>query len=126
MLAQSNLRLYTVVTLISFDANPSAFSEFNQTSSGQPIPYLKPFIQLSGTGEVCIPVDIASLGVPGVQDGTNATIQVQFNGGDGELYQVRVQCFEVDIPGLIDVSCSALISPLPPNPLTSLPAPTPR
>ncbi len=39
---------------------------------------------------MCIPVDIAALGINGVQNGTKATIMVQFNGGDGELYQVRV------------------------------------
>ncbi|KAG8907765.1 hypothetical protein FRB99_002264 [Tulasnella sp. 403] len=75
------------VTLISFDANPTSFSEFNTTSSGQNIPFLIPFVKLQGTGTVCMPVNIAALNIQGVTNGTNATIQVQFNGGDGNLYQ---------------------------------------
>jgi len=75
------------VTLISFDANPTNFAQFNTSPSGQSYGFLKPFIQLQGTGEMCVPVNISALGVSGVGDGTNATIQVQFNGGDGDLYQ---------------------------------------
>jgi len=75
------------VTLISFDQNPQNFSQFSTAPDGQSIPYLKPFIQLSGTGEMCVPVNVSALGIQGVGNGTNATIMVQFNGGDGELYQ---------------------------------------
>ncbi|KAG8920695.1 hypothetical protein FRC01_000637 [Tulasnella sp. 417] len=71
------------VTLISFSSDPQSFANFNTTANGQSIPYLKPYIQIQGTGEACYPVDVASLNIPGVQNGTNATIQIQFNGGDG-------------------------------------------
>ncbi|KAG8984283.1 hypothetical protein FRB94_006195 [Tulasnella sp. JGI-2019a] len=77
----------TFVTLISFDQNPSNFTSFNTTPSGKTYGYLKPFVQISGEGEMCVPVNISALGVPGVGEGTNATILVQFNGGDGSLYQ---------------------------------------
>ncbi|KAG9050272.1 hypothetical protein FS837_006713 [Tulasnella sp. UAMH 9824] len=93
------------VTLISFSNNPQSFTDFNTTANGGSIPYLKPFIQIQGTGEACIPVDVASLNVPGVQNGTNATIQVQFNGGDGWLYQ----CADVTLVSSTDIvprSCS--------------------
>ncbi|KAG8946175.1 hypothetical protein FRC04_012030 [Tulasnella sp. 424] len=93
------------VTLISFSSDPQSFTDFNTTSDGKAIPFLKPFIQIQGTGEACIPVDVASLNVPGVQNGTNATIQVQFNGGDGWLYQ----CADVTLvssTNIVPRSCS--------------------
>ncbi|BGP34266.1 hypothetical protein JCM10296v2_006081 [Rhodotorula toruloides] len=76
-----------VAVLISFDQNPSNFSAFNQTSEGQRYGLLKPFGRINGQGEFCFNVDIASLGVNGLQNGSVATIQVEFNGGDGALFQ---------------------------------------
>ncbi|KZT51058.1 hypothetical protein CALCODRAFT_153599 [Calocera cornea HHB12733] len=72
--------------VISFDQNPLNFSEFNMTASGQPLPFLEPYFTISYQGEACFPVDVLA-SIPGVANGTNATIQVYFNGGDGELYQ---------------------------------------
>ncbi|POY72390.1 hypothetical protein BMF94_4694 [Rhodotorula taiwanensis] len=72
---------------ISFDSNPSNFSAFNQTASGQQYGLLDPFGGISGTGEFCFRVDIASLGVSGLTNGSVATLQVEFNGGDGSLFQ---------------------------------------
>ncbi|KAG8920694.1 hypothetical protein FRC01_000636 [Tulasnella sp. 417] len=77
----------TFVALISFDADPQNFLDFNQTDDGTPIPLLKPFLALQGAGELCVPVNVSALGVPGVGPGTNATILIQFVGGDGTLYQ---------------------------------------
>ncbi|KAG8977128.1 hypothetical protein FRB90_008898 [Tulasnella sp. 427] len=77
----------TFVALISFDADPQNFEDFNHTDSGQQIPLLKPFLQLKGAGELCVPVNISALGINGVGPGSNATIMVQFTGGDGSLYQ---------------------------------------
>ncbi|KAF8529481.1 hypothetical protein JB92DRAFT_671243 [Gautieria morchelliformis] len=73
--------------LISFDSNPTTFQQFNTTSSGQSIPFLLPFTQMNAQGDACFPVNISSLGLPEVQNGANATIMVQFNGGDGDLFQ---------------------------------------
>ncbi|CEQ40742.1 SPOSA6832_02378, partial [Sporobolomyces salmonicolor] len=72
---------------ISFDQNPTSFADFNQTSSGQAYPMLMPFGTINGQGEWCFNVDVASLNVPNVGNGTLATIQVEFNGGDGILFQ---------------------------------------
>jgi hypothetical protein len=36
----------------------------------------------------CIPIEITSLGLAGVTDGANVTIEVVFNGPDGTLFQV--------------------------------------
>ncbi|KAG8946176.1 hypothetical protein FRC04_012031 [Tulasnella sp. 424] len=77
----------TFVALISFDADPQNFEDFNHTDAGQQIPLLKPFLQLKGPGELCVPVDVSALGINGVGPGTNATILIQFVGGDGSLYQ---------------------------------------
>ncbi|KAG9050273.1 hypothetical protein FS837_006714 [Tulasnella sp. UAMH 9824] len=77
----------TFVALISFDADPQNFLDFNQTDDGRPIPFLKPFLALQGAGELCVPVNVSALGVEGVGPGTNATILIQFVGGDGTLYQ---------------------------------------
>ncbi|BGP02238.1 hypothetical protein RTG_02416 [Rhodotorula toruloides ATCC 204091] len=76
-----------VAVLISFDQNPTNFSAFNQTSEGQGYGLLKPFGRINGQGEFCFNVDIASLGINGLQNGSVATIQVEFNGGDGALFQ---------------------------------------
>lgn len=47
-----------------------------------------PYFQTSGEGMFCFPIDIATSGVSGIQNGANVTIQVIFDGGDGVLYQV--------------------------------------
>ena len=48
-----------------------------------------PFFQVTGEGAFCFPVDLKAAGLDGVQDGTNVTLQFVFDGGDGELFQVR-------------------------------------
>ncbi|GAA5882889.1 hypothetical protein JCM3774_001378 [Rhodotorula dairenensis] len=72
---------------LSFDSNPTNFSQFNQTSSGQQYGLLDNFGSITGTGEFCFQVDVASLGVNGLSNGSVATLQVEFNGGDGSLFQ---------------------------------------
>ena len=81
--------LTTAAILISIEANPNSFALFNTSSTGVQLPFAVPFFTASGEGQACIPVDIGSLNIPGVQDGSNVTLQVQFNGGDGNLFQVR-------------------------------------
>ncbi|KAI0343901.1 hypothetical protein BDW22DRAFT_1419020 [Trametopsis cervina] len=46
-----------------------------------------PFFQVTGEGKYCFPVDFASSGISGLQHGSNITIQLVFDGGDGQLYQ---------------------------------------
>ncbi|KAK4705435.1 hypothetical protein P7C70_g763, partial [Phenoliferia sp. Uapishka_3] len=64
-----------VAILISFVDTPTTFANFNTTSSGASYGYLKGFGTITGEGEFCFNVDIASLNVPGVGNGTVATIQ---------------------------------------------------
>ena len=85
---------------LSFDSNPTSFSQFNQTSSGQQYGLLDNFGSITGSGEVrnkfprprvvycwppadlarapaqfCFQVDVASLGVGGLSNGSVATLQ---------------------------------------------------
>ncbi|KAI0803055.1 hypothetical protein BC629DRAFT_1438146 [Irpex lacteus] len=46
-----------------------------------------PFFQVTGEGAFCFPVDFAASNITGLQDGANVTIQLIFDGGDGELFQ---------------------------------------
>ncbi|KAG8736986.1 hypothetical protein FRC10_008672 [Ceratobasidium sp. 414] len=73
-----------VIALISFDPNPQNITQFSNSSNGA---QLTGFIKLNQQGEACLPVNIQSLGLSNVSNGTNATIQIQFDGGDGNLYQ---------------------------------------
>jgi hypothetical protein len=66
--------------LISFNNTPAALSDFSSTP-------LQNFFSTSKEGPYCIPVGFASF--PDAKNGTNATIQIQHDGGDGNLYQVR-------------------------------------
>jgi hypothetical protein len=59
--------------------NPTSFQNFTEAV---------PFFQVKGEGSFCFPVDFAASGISGLQDGSNVTIQLIFDGGDGQLYQV--------------------------------------
>jgi len=73
--------------LISFDNDPTAFANFNKTAAGNNIPLLMNFTQMNAQGDACFPVNISALDVPEAKDGANATIQFEFNGPDGLLFQ---------------------------------------
>ncbi|KAM0754609.1 hypothetical protein T439DRAFT_321645 [Meredithblackwellia eburnea MCA 4105] len=76
-----------VAILISFNSDPTSFAQFNTTPSGQTYGLLKPFGTITGLGEFCFNVNVSALGLSSVSNGTAATIQVAYNGGDGALYQ---------------------------------------
>ncbi|VDB84491.1 unnamed protein product [Peniophora sp. CBMAI 1063] len=73
---------------ISTKQNPTSFANFtaNNTDNGQE-QLVRQFSQGSGEGSFCIPLDLNSTGISGVQDGANVTLQFIFDGGDGELFQ---------------------------------------
>ncbi|GAA5959824.1 hypothetical protein JCM3765_000114 [Sporobolomyces pararoseus] len=75
-----------VAVLISFDENPTSIQQFTKFDNGTSYGLLQNFENLSSEGEYCLNVDIGSLKL-GVANGTAATIQVEFNGGDGALFQ---------------------------------------
>lgn len=74
--------------LISIDQDPTNFTQFNVSSTGVQLPPAVPFFSASGEGLACIAIDIENLGIQGVNNGSNVTIQVRFDGGDGDLWQV--------------------------------------
>ncbi|GAA5842089.1 hypothetical protein JCM9279_002784 [Rhodotorula babjevae] len=95
-----------VAIFLSFDSNPTSFADFNETSSGQSYGPLKPFGQITGTGDYCYTVDIASLGISSLSNGTVATLQVEYNGGDGYLFQCADLVLVSDYSTPSNVSCT--------------------
>jgi hypothetical protein len=69
--------------------DPTSFNNFTNSSGGQQL--AGNFASGSGAGGFCIPLDLSNTGISGVSDGANVTIQLVFNGGDGNLYQVSVR-----------------------------------
>jgi hypothetical protein len=64
--------------LVSTLQDPKTFDNFTQAV---------PFFHQQGQGTFCFPINLAS--VPSAKDGSNVTIQIVFDGGDGKLYQVQ-------------------------------------
>ncbi|KAG0148980.1 hypothetical protein CROQUDRAFT_359464 [Cronartium quercuum f. sp. fusiforme G11] len=76
-----------VAIILSLDADPQTFEEFNGTNE---VNFLMPFGTIQGQGEFCFTVDISTLAdqlSPPPVNGSLATLQVEFNGGDGLLFQ---------------------------------------
>ncbi|KAK7692770.1 hypothetical protein QCA50_004403 [Cerrena zonata] len=69
---------WTFGVIVSTVQNPTNFANFSQAV---------PFFQTTGEGPACFPLNLASSGVSGLNDGVNATLQFVFDGGDGTLYQ---------------------------------------
>ncbi|CAE6454097.1 unnamed protein product [Rhizoctonia solani] len=93
-----------VIVLISFDANPQNITQFSNSSNGA---QLTNFIKLEKQGEACLPVNIRSLGLSNVSNGTNATIQIQYDGGDGNLYQCADVTLLSDFTAPSNVTCAS-------------------
>ncbi|KAI6005080.1 hypothetical protein F5J12DRAFT_893171 [Pisolithus orientalis] len=75
---------WTAGVIVSTKQSPASFSDFNSSSGYQ---MAVQFFQSSGEGQYCFPMDLATSGVSGIQDGANVTIQVIYDGGDENLYQ---------------------------------------
>lgn len=70
--------------LLTTTQNPTSFDNFSSSGKQQ---LAVPFFQQQGEGKFCFPINIGSSGISGVQDGANVTIQILFDGGDGNLFQ---------------------------------------
>ncbi|WWC66454.1 uncharacterized protein I206_100356 [Kwoniella pini CBS 10737] len=81
----SHHNLATVVAFISTSSNPTSFDDFNTTSNGTSIPLASSIFQVK-EGDSCFNVNLGNLGV-GLINGSQVTLQVQYDGGDGNLYQ---------------------------------------
>ncbi|PAV22305.1 hypothetical protein PNOK_0226200 [Pyrrhoderma noxium] len=106
---------WSAQVLISIEQNPTNFSVFNTSTTGVTLPAAVPFFKTSGEGLACIAIDIESLGIEGVKDGSNVTIQVQFDGGDGNLFQ----CADLTLSSNATVPSSQTCSNLVDNSTTS-------
>ncbi len=62
-------------------SDPQTFGNFSE---------VVPFVEVTGEGLYCFPVDFGASGLSGLTDGANVTIQLIFNGGDDQLYQVSL------------------------------------
>ncbi|KAI6005082.1 hypothetical protein F5J12DRAFT_124376 [Pisolithus orientalis] len=75
---------WAVGVIVSTQQDPTSFAAFSSSSGYQ---MAVQYFETSGEGQYCFPIDLASSGVSGIQDGANVTIQVVYDGGDGTLYQ---------------------------------------
>jgi len=80
------MNILIVAVLISTVQDPTSFSNFNSSTGQQQ--FARFFASATGEGTFCIPLDLSHLNISGVGDGANVTLQYQFNGGDGSLFQV--------------------------------------
>ncbi|TRM61435.1 hypothetical protein BD626DRAFT_375698, partial [Schizophyllum amplum] len=82
---------WTLGILVSTADDPSSFDNFST---------VRPFASAEGQGTYCIPFDLGS----DYTDGQNVTIQLQFSGGDGSLFQ----CADLTLSNnyTIDEKCS--------------------
>ena len=76
--------------LISTVANPNSFDNFSVNGVPQ---LVHPYDKQADAGTFCIPLNISAAGISEAKDGANVTIQVVFDGGDGNLYQVMLPIF---------------------------------
>ena len=58
--------------------NPTSFDNYTA---------VVPFFPNASPGDYCFPIDLS--GVANLTEGANVTLQFTFDGGDGNLYQVR-------------------------------------
>lgn len=72
--------------MISTALNPTTIVDFRNSTGGDQLAVQ--YFQAGGTSG-CIKLELGALGLSGVSDGANVTLQMAFNGGDGTLYQVR-------------------------------------
>lgn len=76
--------LYVAITLAEA---PTKFDEFNATTNPGQGGTVTPFFRVTNEGDLCWKTDISALKIEGAVDGAKATLQVIYDGGDGQLYQ---------------------------------------
>ncbi|KAJ8508082.1 hypothetical protein ONZ45_g9604 [Pleurotus djamor] len=69
---------WTVTALLAPIANPTSFDNFTQVTA---------FGQLTGEGVYCLPLDFSTSNITTLAAGQNVTLQIEFSGGDGNLFQ---------------------------------------
>ncbi|CAG7851833.1 SubName: Full=Uncharacterized protein {ECO:0000313/EMBL:CCA74467.1} [Serendipita indica DSM 11827] len=75
-----------ILVMISFAESPSNITSFTTQANGQPRNPVENWFRISGK-DVCRDIDIASGNYTEAVDGANATLLVQYVGGDSPLFQ---------------------------------------
>ncbi|KAJ3552429.1 hypothetical protein NM688_g4153 [Phlebia brevispora] len=89
--------VWTLGVILSPLSDPPTFQNFTEAV---------PFFQVNGEGAYCFPVDLAAAGISGVTDGANITIQLEFDGGDGTLFQCADLTLSSSVTIPNNVSCT--------------------
>jgi len=97
---------WTIGVIISTAQNPTAQDNFTTPSNSSAFQYVMEYNRQSGEGLYCLPLDIEAAGVSGIQDGSNVTIEIIFDGGDGTLYQ----CADLTLSSSVSVPSNATSS----------------
>jgi len=85
---------WTATVLVATSQDPTSFGDFKQSI---------PFFQVNGEGQFCIPFNLSSTNVTGLSAGQNLTLQFEFDGGDGALFQ----CADITLANTVSLaSCS--------------------
>jgi hypothetical protein len=111
---------WTVGVQISTVANPDSFDDFHIANGSDQL--VVPYYQSQGT-QGCIPVNIGALGLPGVGNGSNVTLQLVQDGTDGNLYQCMDLTLSSSFTTPSDVQC-VNITAIPSSTSSGAPTPT--
>jgi len=94
---------WTIGVMISTAASPVSFNDFHTASGADQlvVDYFK------GTGTTgCITIKPNGAGISGIQNGSNVTLQMVYDGGDGKLYQCMDVQLDQDFRTPSDIGCS--------------------
>ncbi|KAK0198617.1 hypothetical protein F5146DRAFT_1020387 [Armillaria mellea] len=84
---------WTAAVYLSTSSNPTSFDDFKQ---------IVPFFQMQGEGIYCLPLNLSATNATGLTNEQNVTIQILYNGGDSQLYQV----LNFSLSQSIDATCT--------------------
>ncbi|KIY45340.1 hypothetical protein FISHEDRAFT_49327 [Fistulina hepatica ATCC 64428] len=86
---------WTAGVFVSAAADPTSFDNFTQVKS---------FFSETGEGLYCFPLNLSN--DTALTNGTNVTIQIEYNGGDGNLFQCADLTLSDDYTISSSVSCT--------------------
>ncbi|KAK7694433.1 hypothetical protein QCA50_001619 [Cerrena zonata] len=94
---ESHHQGYTVGVIVSTAQNPSSFDNFTTAVD---------YFTYEQTGTLCFPINLNATGVSGIKDGANVTIQIVYNGGDGNLYQCADLTLNSTLTSVTNATCA--------------------
>ncbi|KAJ7431790.1 hypothetical protein B0H11DRAFT_2128432 [Mycena galericulata] len=87
---------WTAFVTLSTTQNSTNFQDFSS---------ITPFLQASGEGKFCLPLDFSKTNATGLTDGQNITLEFVYDGGDGELFQCADLTLSSTAKISSDISC---------------------